>query len=46
MLPKTASDKSFILFLIEFVLICLVMTLLRFFIPNFYNVYLKLPSKE
>ena len=45
MFPKTASDKSLILFLIKFILIWLIMTLLRFFI-NFFNVSLKLSSKD
>ena len=46
MFPKTASDKSSILFLIEFMLIWLIMTLLRFFILNFFNVSLKLSYKD
>ena len=44
--PKTASDKSSILFLIEFMLIWVIMTLLRFFIINFFSVFLKLSSKD
>ena len=42
MLPKTASDKSYILVLIEFMLIWLI----RFFILNFFNVSLKLSSTD
>ena len=46
MFPKTASDKSSILFLIEFMLIWLIMTLFIFFILNFFNVSLKLSSTD
>ena len=46
MLPKAASDKSYILFLIEFMLIWLIMTLFRFFVLNFFNVSLKLSSAD
>ena len=44
MFPKTASYKSTILFLIEFMLIWLIMTLFRFAILNFFNVSLMLSS--
>ena len=44
--PKTACDKSSILFLIEFMLIWLIMTLFRFFILNFFNLSLKLSSTD
>ena len=46
MFPETASDESSILFLIEFMLIWLIMTLFRFFIFNFFNVSLKLSSTD
>ena len=46
MFPKTASDKSSVLFLIEFMLIWPMMTLSRFFVLNFFNVSLKLPFKD
>ena len=42
MFPKTASDKSSILFLTEFMLILLKMTLFRFFILNFFQKSLNL----
>ena len=46
MFPKTASDKSSILFLIEFILIWLIMILFRFFILNFFSVSLKVFSTD
>ena len=41
---KTDSDNRYILFLIEFVLVRLIMTLFTFFILNFFNVSLTLLS--
>ena len=42
----TAYDKSCLLFLIEFMLIWLIMTLYRLFLLNFFNVSLKLFSTD
>ena len=44
--PKATSDKSSIVFLIEFLLIWLIMTLFRLFILNFFNVSLQLFSTD
>ena len=46
MFLKIASGTNSILFLIEFMLIWLIITLFRFFILNFFNVSSKLPSAD